>query len=121
LELKEEDKNYILSEYLRNIYHIASREYQIRVWIQGIGPEVDNFDESACHFFDDGDPILKNYKKYNISEKQLHLLLQLREIFDSFVNGNRPYVEKDFIDTPEWEKIMESAKDVLKAFNYQTQ
>jgi len=39
LKLTEEDKKYILYEHLRNISHIASKEYQKRVWIRGEGPE----------------------------------------------------------------------------------
>ncbi len=62
MKLKEEDKKYILNKHLRNISHIASKEYQEMVWIRGEGPEVDDFDETACHFFDDRDPILKNIK-----------------------------------------------------------
>ena len=119
MKLTEEDKKYILNEHLRNISHIASKEYQKRVWVRGEGPEIDDFDETVCHFFDDGDPILKKYKEYNISENQHKLLIQFRKKFEDFVDGDRPYLPEEFIDTPEWELIMNFAKDVLKAFNYQ--
>lgn len=119
MALTEEDKKYILNEFLRNISHISDKEYQKRVWIQGKGPEVDDFDETCCHFFDDGDPILKKHTEYNIKKNQYHLLMKLRNSFSSFVDGPRPYLPEEFIDTPEWEKIMELAGEVLKAFNYQ--
>jgi hypothetical protein len=110
------DKNYILSEYLRNISIIADKKYQLRVWIKGEGPEVNDFDETVCHFFDDGDPILNNYKKYGITDIQYHLLKEFRDEFRVFADEND--FPEEFIDTPEWAKIMDTAKDVLKAFNY---
>ena len=106
--LTEEDKKYILNEF--NLK---------RVWIREEGPEIDDFDETSCHFFDDGDPILKKYKEYNIGEKQYQLLLQLRAAFSAFVDGARPYLPEEFIEMPEWKRIMDLAKDVVKAFNYQ--
>ncbi len=115
----KEHKRYILDQFLDIISCISDQEYQKRVWIRGEGPEVDDFDETSCHFFDDGDPILKKYKEYNITEKQYQLLVQFRDFFESFVDGDRPYLPKDFINTPEWERIMNSAKEVLKAFDYQ--
>lgn len=118
MKLSEEDKKYILNEHLRNISHIANKEYQKRVWIRGEGPEVDDFDETVCHFFDDGDPVLEKYKEYNITEKQYQLLVQFRDSFESFIDGPRPYLPEDFINTPEWEQIMNLAEDVLKAFDY---
>ena len=117
--LTSEDKKYILSEFLRKISHLSDEGYQRRVWVQGKGPEVNDFDEAVCHFFDDGDPILKNHKDYGMTNNQYHLLIKFRDIFDAFVDGPRPYLPQDFIDTPEWSRIMNMAEEVLKAFNYQ--
>jgi len=119
MKLTDEDKKYILNEYLRNISHLSDKEYQRRVWIRGEGPECNDFTEAVCHFFDDGDPIIENYKDYGIADSQHHLLIKFRNEFDAFVKGPRPYLPEEFIDTPEWEKIMEMAKEVLKVFNYQ--
>ncbi len=116
MSLTEEDKKYILNEFLRNILHISDKEYQKRVWIRGEGPEVDDFDETVCHFFDDGDPILKNYKEFGISEKQHELLNEFRKHIKSFSDENDwPPM---FIDSPEWTKITIMAKEVLEAFHY---
>lgn len=118
--LTNEDRKYILNQFLINISGISDVEYQKRVWIQGKGPECDDFDETACHFFDDGDPIIENYKDYGITDKQYHLLVKFRNEFDAFCRGPalRYYLPQKFIETPEWEKIMEMAKEVLEAFNY---
>ena len=119
MKLTEEDKRYILAQFLDIISCISDQEYQKRVWIGGEGPEVDDFDETVCHFFDDGDPILKKYKEYGITENQYRLLKKFRDEFEAFVDGDRPYLPEDFIDTPEWERMMSLAKDVLKAFDFQ--
>ena len=66
--LSDEDMKYILMEYLRNISHIADKKYQERVWVRAEGPECDDYTESICHFFDDGDPIIENYQDYDINE-----------------------------------------------------
>ena len=117
MRLTEEDKKYILNEFLRSISHISDKEYQKRVWIRGEGPEVDDFDETICSFFDDGDPILERYKEYGITESQYQLLIKFRNVFEKFIDGPRPYLPQDFIDTLEWARIMEMANEVLVAFD----
>ncbi len=118
--LADKDRKYILNEFLNNISGISDVEYQKRVWIRGEGPECDDFTETVCHFFDDGDPIINNYKNYGISDGQYHLLVNFRNNFEAFCDGPglEYYLPQNFIDTPEWSKIMEEAKEVLVAFNY---
>jgi hypothetical protein len=112
--LNDEDKKYVFNEYLRCIHHISNKEYQIRAWILGeIGSD---FDETVNLFFDIGEPILKEYKGYGISEEQYQLLKKFRDTFEAF-----PYkfhLPQEFINTSEWKTIMAMAKGVLKAFNY---
>ena len=109
----------ILDSFLENLKGISDKEYQKRVWIKGHGPECDDFTETVCDFFDLGEYIFDNYKGYPITEQQQKLLDKFRKDFETFVDGKRPYLPEDFIDTPEWERIMNLAKEVLKAFNYQ--
>lgn len=119
MKLTKEAKRDILNFWLQQIASTADREYQKRVWIRGEGPEFDDFDETVCHFFQEGDAILENYKDFGISRNQYHLLKKFRNEFDSFVTGSMSeYPPEKFIDTPEWEKIMGMAKEVLKVFNY---
>lgn len=115
--LTNEDRQYILKEFLRNISHIADKEYQKRVWILGKGPECDDFDETCCRFFDIGDPMLHNYQEYKISDIQYAVLMNFHREFQLFADEH--YGPEEFIDTPEWARIMEMAKEVLQAFNYQ--
>ena len=114
------DRKQILVSCLETIKDISDKEYQKRVWIRGEGPEVDDFDETVCDFFGDGDPIIENYKDFEITDRQYHLLVKFRDEFDAFCRGPalEYYLPQLFIDTPEWEKITEMAKEVLKAFNF---
>ena len=114
--LTNEDRRHILNSVLETIEGISDKEYQRRVWIRGEGPEVDDFDETCCHFFDDGDPMLEKYKEFGITEDQYDILKKFRDQFEIFSDENN-WPEK-FIDTPEWRKITELAKEVLERFNY---
>jgi hypothetical protein len=110
------NRKQILEGFLDNLYRISDKEYQKRIWIEGRGPECHNFDEAVCDFFGDGDPILENYKDFGISEDQYQILKKFRDEFEIFSdNHDLPQV---FLNTPEWARIMEMAKEVLKAFNY---
>jgi hypothetical protein len=106
----------ILMSVLETINNISDKKYQKRVWIQGEGPEVDDFDETCCNFFGDGDPLLENYKEFGLTESQYLLLKKFRDKFRAF--SDKCYHPSEFIDTPEWQKITEMAKEVLKAFDY---
>ncbi|MEL7432276.1 MAG: hypothetical protein AAGI90_07135 [Chlamydiota bacterium] len=120
--LTNEAKKQILTSILETIECISDKSYQKRVWIEAKGPEVDDFDETCCHFFDLGECIFDKYEEYNLTEQQQKILDEFREKFESFNDGDdRPYLEADFIDTPEWEGIMKLAKDVLKEFDYKKQ
>jgi hypothetical protein len=100
----------------RVIDHIADKEYQRRIWIMGLGPEVDDFDETVCNFVDPADDVIKNFKEYNLTKNQAQVLERFHEIFVAFANKNDfPF---EFIDTPEWQHVIDEAKKVLEAFHY---
>ncbi len=110
------NRRQILETIIRIVKHISDKQYQRRIWILGEGPEVDDFDETCCIFFGDGDPILDNYKEFGITDRQYEILKKFRDKFRVFSDEN--YWPPEFINTPEWKVIMDMAKDVLKAFNY---
>jgi hypothetical protein len=62
MDINREDREQILISVLENIEGIFDKEYQRRVWIRGEGPECDDFDETVCNFFQDGNGIIENYK-----------------------------------------------------------
>jgi hypothetical protein len=106
----------VLKEFLQNLYRISSKEYQERIWIKGIGPECHDFDEAVNDFFGDGDPILENYQAYGLSRSQYQILKNFHDEFRIFADAND--IPEEFINSPEWAKIMNMAKEVLKAFNF---
>lgn len=117
MEMPKEDKKQILNGFLDIFTRISSKEYQKRVWVNGQGPEVDDFDDTVNDFFIECDPILENYKDFGIADNQYGILKKFQNEFRIFSDENN-WPEK-FIDTPEWENIMHLAREVLKTFNYQ--
>ncbi len=110
------DRKQIIDALLGIIDHLSDKEYQERVWVRGKGPEVDDFDETCCNFFPEGDDVIEKYKDFGITEAQYKILKKFRDSFRVFSDENN--WPQEFIDTPGWAKIMKLAKDVLKAFNY---
>jgi hypothetical protein len=112
--------DYHLQNFLYTINVIADPDYQFRIWVKGLGPEVDTYAERMCCFFEDAEIILANYKKYEISDKQYQLIIQLRdalEIFSDEVPGMAD-PEKEILPNSEWKKNQKLAKKVLEAFDY---
>jgi len=118
VKFTDEQKKQIVKGFVKIFTRISNKEYQIRVWIEGKGPECDDFDDTVNDFFGECDSILENHKEFGITESQYELLVKFRDAFKAFSDDN--YFPHEFIESPEWKKIMEMAKDVLKAFNYQT-
>jgi len=111
------NRKQIMETFIRIVSHISDKDYQKRIWIKGEGPEVDDFDETVCHFFQEGDGIIEKYKDFGLTEHQYQLLKKFRYQFKAFSDEND--LPEEFIDTTEWKGIMDMAKDVFKAFNYQ--
>ena len=116
MQLTEEAKKDILNFVLERVANISDKEYQKRVWIRGEGPECDDFIETCCHFLHEGGGVLEKYKDFGITDSQYILLIKFRDEFREF--SRRHDVPEEFIDTPEWGKIMKLAKEVLEAFKW---
>jgi len=115
--LTDEVKKNILSELLKTIKMISDKEYQQRVWIRIEGPEINDFSETCCFFFDEADWVIDNYQDFGLSQSQYQILKSFYDEFDIFADNNS--CEQEFIDTPEWARIRSLAKAVLEAFDYQ--
>jgi len=114
------NRKQILEGFIEVFTRISNEEYQKRIWVRGKGPECDDFTEIVCQFFDIGEPVLDNYKNFNISDSQYDLLIKFRDEFETFrVGPGRNYLPEQFLESPEWKKIIELAKEVLEAFHYQ--
>ena len=64
----EINRKQILLSLLETIEGISDKNYQNRVWIKGIGPEVDDFEETVNYFFDIGNPLLENYQEFGLTK-----------------------------------------------------
>ena len=116
----EINRKQLLLSVLDTVWCVSDKDYQKRVWILGNGPEVDDYDETVCNFFGDAKPIIDQHKKYLLTQNQFKVFHDFYIDFSSFEDsvGINYSVPEEFIDTPEWAKVMESAKEVLKAFDY---
>ena len=112
----KETRKDILNFVLDNIYWISDKAYQERVWIKGIGPECNSFDDVVCDFFGDGDPMIASYKDFGITDTQYKILKKFRDRFRAFADDND--WPEQFIETTEWAEVREMAQEVLEAFNY---
>ncbi len=117
------DRRQILDSFLENIAGISDQKYQERVWVRIEGPECDDIDDTILDFFDDGNPILDNFRDFEITDTQHRILMELHKKLDIFTKTYGvfyPYKSTEqLINTPEWLEIRELAKTVLQAFNYQ--
>ncbi len=118
MKLTDEAKNDILTFAISLVAIIADKEYQKRVWIRCEGPECYAYDDMCCDFFPACDSVIENYEHFGVTESQCNKLKKIRNEFEDFSDEHSDW-PPEFIDTPEWEKITEMAKEVLKAFNYQ--
>ncbi len=114
--LFENGRKAVIQSLIESLEHIASPEYNRRVWVEAKGPEADAFDDAVNNYYSEADDILNNRNLYGISNAQYQSLYAFHMKFDEFVEDND---EPDlFIDTPEWKEIMEMAKGVLDAFGW---
>ena len=117
MSLTKDNYKYILNEFLDLFSDFANKQYQIRVWIKGEGPFGPDFEEEVCMFFDAWGIIeQEGYKRFEISDEQYRLLVNFNDEFEKFLEDQ--FMPTVFIDTPEWKKIMDLAKELLKAFNF---
>jgi glutaredoxin-related protein len=117
MKLTDQEKINILESVLTTISHISDKNYQMRIWIRGEGPEVDDFDETICHFSQDGVGVIEKYRDFGLTENQYRTLSQFRDELKKFSDHND--LPQLFIDSSEWTKITLMAKKVLEVFNYQ--
>ncbi len=112
-------KQQILKCFLETVAEISDEDFQERIWVKGLGPECSSFEEAICHFFDDGEPILKNYKEFKITDKQYEEVIQLCDELQKYCDKVPVVVnDQEVLEDPEWGKIIKIAKEVLEAFDY---
>ena len=117
--MRDKDKEGVLKRFLETIFEISDKDFQERIWIKGLGPECSSFEEAICDFFDDLEPIFKNYKEFEITDAQYEKVIQLRDELQKYCDKVPEIVnEEEILSDPAWDKIIEEAKEVLKTFDY---
>ncbi|MDN3505883.1 MAG: hypothetical protein P0S96_01485 [Simkaniaceae bacterium] len=119
MTLKKHEKQQILKNLIETISHAADKEYQKRVWLLGLGPECEDFDDFTDVVLHENAGVLKNHINFALSKEQYETLKQFQKELKNFSQTIAlPYQPPVFLDTSEWGKIMKMAKEVLAAFNY---
>jgi len=92
----------------------SSREFQERVWLKGLGPEVSSYEEAICRLFDDlgfSRLIDVEWRQANLREDQV---LALRSFRDKLLKFDEDISEipkpSDVLDRPSWEDVRASAQ-----------
>lgn len=116
------NKNILINQFFEDVIKpISDKEYQERIWVKGLGPESDSFDETINDFFYFTEKINKDYKKYELEEDEYDLVKKMEEQIIFFCSS-QPVVGNDaeIIKDPHWHKIQDLAKEVyekLKRFH----
>jgi len=115
--LPEETKKNVINLILRRLTIISDKVFQRRVWIEGVGPECDSFDDAVCDIIPQVEAVLEEREQFALTPVQYEILSNFQNKFQQF-SDDYDFPEL-FIDTPEWDEITKMAKEVLKVFNYQ--
>lgn len=111
------------------IKSISDLTYQEEIWVKASNPNIiDNWDETLCTDFNDSplNYILEiNDKNYQLSNFQLEKLHDLKLLIDNYINIIDVEIPKNYknyddrrkiFNDPRWHKVVECAKETLKAF-----
>ena len=100
---------------LQVIKEASDLEYQKRIWVRGEGPEIGSVEEFYCKFFDDLniEEIFQNYKKYDLTKKQVDLVKKLYKLLDEY-SDQIPItpIDREVVGDPRWVRIQDFAKKV---------
>lgn len=113
-ELSAQQKKQVIKSLVEVVQAFADKDYQQRIWIRGEGPEVDDFDDAICDFCPTADAIIEEHKDFKLSREQLESLKKLNTEVSIFADENN--LPELFIDTPDWDKIVNLAKELIKVF-----
>ena len=99
----------------------SSREFQERVWLKGLGPEVSSYEEAMCRLFDDlglSRLVDMEWRQAGLSEDQVSALRNFRENLLRF-DKDIPEIPKaaDISERSSSEGVRASARQTLAVFD----
>ncbi len=101
-----------MHRFVEDLAYMADRDYQIRVWAKGEGPECDSFDETMNEFDYNMQIIQLEYKKYGLNDEDLNFLQNLEKKIDDFSEIAAQFDrDAEFINDPKWLEIVEISKE----------
>jgi hypothetical protein len=108
-----------LSKVLEVLQEFSSREFQERIWLHGLGPEVSSYEEAMCRLFDDlgfSRLIDVEWRQSGLSESQMLTLKEFRENLLKF-DKDIPEIPAptDILNRPSWEDVREYATKAAEA------
>ena len=105
---------------LDNIQCLASKSFQERVWLNGIGPEVDCFDEAVLKYYssmpkDEAETLERLKTSFN--EDEINVLIKFHCLLNNFIDTvGWKLSHKDLMENQEWITVREEAKKVCDYF-----
>jgi hypothetical protein len=91
---------------------LQDRDYQERVWLRGLGPEVSSFDEVVNRLFDDYD--LAGFLKQPHVRVRTSLVDSLRAVQDSLKGVDEVPMTLATLRSPAWECVRRDARAALE-------
>lgn len=107
-------------ETLHNIKLLASKSFQERVWLNGIGPEVSDFNEAVLRYYFNIPKIeakALERLKTAFNEEEIDVLMKFHCILNNFINTvGWELSHKELLENQEWINVREEAKKVCNYF-----
>ena len=103
---------------LSAVKEISDEEYQTRVWLKGVGPEVSSFEEAINRLFDDYlvDRFIVEYRKQHGDVFWLERLIDLTTALEDYSDATpRQVFPSDVLKDPRWRGVRELAQTVLRS------
>ena len=92
---------------------MMDREYQVRVWAKGEGPECDSLDETFEDFGYYIGILDEEYEEHGLSLEEYLFLKNLEKEFDNFFFNSNFENDEDAIESLEWAKIRKIASEAF--------
>lgn len=107
-------------KWIQNIYsfikEISDKDFQEKIWVKGLGPEVSSYAELRCSLYDDFnfELFLESHLKLNLPFNLYNDLLSLNS---KLINYKEKGSDKEIIEDVKWLEIVECAKKVTLLFD----
>lgn len=114
------------NDILEHFGFLASKKYQTRVWLNGEGSEVDDYNEALLTYYSDipksnieGIDLKKhNDLKKNFNDEELGVIYHFHEILNKFIDDfGWDLTHEELLKHKEWINVQNRAKKVCEYFD----